>query len=130
MTIGRILCAAGVAAVIASGSAFAQGNSGCSGTIQGGGGQDSCNAYGLCKAYFSGSPTGQAHKHAAPPFRALVDAACGGTQDSGACDQGMCQCMGSGECMNVDTCVADFCPDANPGGHGKNPSDGSPGQHK
>jgi hypothetical protein len=27
--------------------------------------------YGLCVAYFSGSTTGQGHKHNAPPFQAL-----------------------------------------------------------
>lgn len=30
------------------------------------------SAYGLCKAYFSGSENGQAHKRKAPPFQDLV----------------------------------------------------------
>jgi hypothetical protein len=33
------------------------------------------NDYGLCKAYFAGSANGQEHKHAAPPFVALEEAA-------------------------------------------------------
>jgi hypothetical protein len=33
------------------------------------------NDYGLCKAYFAGSDTGQEHKREAPPFVALEAAA-------------------------------------------------------
>jgi hypothetical protein len=33
------------------------------------------NNFGLCTAYSSGSATGQAHKHNAPPFVALAQAA-------------------------------------------------------
>src|ERR1051325_9948556 len=33
------------------------------------------NDFGLCKAYFAGSATGQAHKQSAPPFQALQQAA-------------------------------------------------------
>lgn len=33
------------------------------------------NTYGLCTAYFAGSPNGQAHKHKAPPFAGLEAAA-------------------------------------------------------
>jgi len=33
------------------------------------------NDYGLCKAYFAGSETGQEHKRKAPPFVALEEAA-------------------------------------------------------
>jgi len=110
-----------------AGSAFAQGNSGCSGTIQGGAGQSACNAYGLCKAYFAGSPIGQSHKRQAGPFQALAAAACSGSQDcSNSSD---CACF-DGSCESTSDCVAAFCPDTNPGGHGRNPSDGSPGQNK
>jgi hypothetical protein len=51
------------------------------------------NDYGLCKAYFSGSATGQEHKHAAPPFVALEAAA-----DA------------------ADQTVAEYCADKTPGG--------------
>ena len=50
------------------------------------------NDYGLCKAYFAGSENGQSHKHKAPPFAALEEAA-------GGADQ-----------------VMDFCSSATPGG--------------
>lgn len=33
------------------------------------------NTFGLCTAWFSGSQTGQDHKHSAPPFAALQAAA-------------------------------------------------------
>jgi hypothetical protein len=49
--------------------------------------------YGLCKAYFAGSQTGQDHKHAAPPFQNLEQAASDANQS-----------------------VADFCSSATPGG--------------
>ena len=49
--------------------------------------------YGLCKAYFAGSATGQGHKHGAPPFQALEQAASDANQS-----------------------VADFCASATPGG--------------
>jgi hypothetical protein len=111
MTIPRILCAAAVAVLLATPAAFAQGNSGCSGTIQNGGGQDSCNAYGLCRAYFVGA------EKKAPPFQALEAAACSGDQ---TCSGSDCPCF-NGNCEAVSDCVADFCPDTNPGGHGKNP---------
>lgn len=51
------------------------------------------NDYGLCKAYFAGSATGQAHKHGAPPFAALEAAA-----DA------------------ADQTVAEYCADKTPGG--------------
>ena len=51
------------------------------------------NDYGLCKAYFAGSETGQAHKHGAPPFAALEAAA-----DA------------------ADQTVAEYCADKTPGG--------------
>ena len=118
-----------LALALAAGDAFAQGNSGCSGTVQNPV-EDAtpCNAYGLCKAYFAGSPTGQANKRQAPPFMALEAIACG------ACESG-CECDPSNndESMcndDVQQCVAAYCPDTNPGGKGKNPSDGSPGQSK
>ena len=109
MRITTVVCALALALVLDAGAVFAQGNSGCSGTIQGGAGQGACNAYGLCKAYFSGSATGKENKRKAGPFVALVEAACSGDCD---CDE-----------TPVDECVAAFCPDANPGGHGKDPSD-------
>lgn len=49
------------------------------------------NDYGLCRAYSSGSATGQAHKHQAGPFADLEDRA-------GGADK-----------------VADFCASATPG---------------
>ena len=52
------------------------------GVVAGGGaafagapGPNGHNDYGLCQAYFSGSQTGQDHKHQAPPFQALEQAA-------------------------------------------------------
>jgi len=129
MQIKEFVLALAAGLILTAGSAFAQGNSGCSGTIQGGGGQTSCNAYGLCKAYFAGSATGQSHKHQAGPFVALAAAACSGTQDcSGSTN---CSCAtDNNNCDSTSDCVASFCPDTNPGGHGHNPSDGSPGQSK
>lgn len=50
-------------------------------TLVGGGvalaapGPNGSNDFGLCQAYFSGSQTGQDHKHQAPPFVALEQAA-------------------------------------------------------
>jgi hypothetical protein len=38
-------------------------------------GPNGSNDYGLCQAYSSGSQTGQDHKHQAPPFVALEQAA-------------------------------------------------------
>jgi hypothetical protein len=51
------------------------------------------NDYGLCKAYFAGSDTGQEHKHPAPPFAALEQTAEDGNQS-----------------------VEEFCESATPGG--------------
>ena len=51
------------------------------------------NNYGLCTAYFAGSDNGQAHKHNAPPFAALEDAAAAQNQS-----------------------VEEFCASATPGG--------------
>ena len=51
------------------------------------------NDYGLCKAYFAGSENGQAHKHKAPPFVGLEEAA-----DA------------------ADQTVAEYCADKTPGG--------------
>ena len=51
------------------------------------------NDYGLCKAYFAGSDTAQAHKHAAPPFAALEAAASAANQT-----------------------VEEYCADKTPGG--------------
>lgn len=129
MRVHQLVLAIVLTSVVTATAAFAQGNSGCSGTIQGGAGQTACNAYGLCKAYFAGSPTGQAHKHQAGPFQALVAAACSGGQDCSSSTNCSCATDG-GNCDQTDDCVAMFCPDTNPGGHGHNPSDGSPGQHK
>ena len=49
--------------------------------------------YGLCKAYFAGSENGQAHKHSAPPFQNLENAASAANQS-----------------------VEEFCSSATPGG--------------
>jgi hypothetical protein len=38
------------------------------------------NDFGLCKAYFAGSSTGQAQKQNAPPFQALQQASGGSVQ--------------------------------------------------
>jgi hypothetical protein len=117
MRIRELVLTAALAVALAAGSALAQGNSGCDGVIQGGGGETSCNAWGLCKAYFSGSEMGRAKKHSAPPFQALIDAACGACGDDG------CECTGDDSCDDaVDMCVGQFCPDTNPGGHGRDPS--------
>jgi hypothetical protein len=129
MRVNHVVLAVAVALCVSAGAALAQGNSGCSGTIQGGAGQMACNAYGLCRAYFAGSATGQAHKHQAGPFQALVAAACSGGQDCSSSTNCSCATDG-GNCDPTDECVAMFCPDTNPGGHGKNPSDGSPGQNR
>jgi hypothetical protein len=56
-------------------------------------GPNGSNDYGLCQAYFAGSDTGQAHKHAAPPFAALEAAA-----------------------NAADQTVAEYCADKTPGG--------------
>lgn len=59
----------------------------------GGGTMPASSAYGLCKAYFSGSQTGQDHKHNAPPFQDLAAKAAAANQS-----------------------VADFCAAQTPGG--------------
>ena len=66
----RVILSTTVAALIAGGAggAFAAGNGS-------GPGPNGSNTFGLCTAYFSGSATGQAQKHSAPPFAALEDAA-------------------------------------------------------
>ena len=53
------------------------------------------NNFGLCTAYFAGSDNGQAHKHNAPPFVALEQAASDAHQS-----------------------VADYCASQTPGGKG------------
>jgi hypothetical protein len=57
--------AAGVISLAAFGPAVAKGK-------PGGGTMPAQSAFGLCKAYFSGSDTGKAHKRNAPPFKDLV----------------------------------------------------------
>lgn len=66
----RAILSATIAALVAGGAggAFAAGNGNGSGP-----GPNGSNTFGLCTAYFSGSATGQAHKHAAAPFAALED---------------------------------------------------------
>jgi hypothetical protein len=61
----RALILAAVAATIAGGGA----------ALADPGPGNGHNTYGLCKAYFAGSETGQAHKHKAPPFANLEAAA-------------------------------------------------------
>jgi hypothetical protein len=53
------------------------------------------NNHGLCTAYFAGSENGRAHKHKAPPFAALEQAA----RDSGYQDDG----------ETIEKAVADYC---------------------
>lgn len=68
------------------------------------------NNYGLCTAYFAGSANGRAHKHDAPPFQALEDAA-GVDEDDSA--------------EEAEQKVREFCSSATPGGNGGTP--GNPG---
>jgi hypothetical protein len=77
---------AGLLAVSGLGSAMAKGKPG-SGVMP------SQSAFGLCKAYFAGSETGQSHKHNAPPFQDLAAKAAAANQS-----------------------VADFCAAQTPGG--------------
>jgi len=77
---------AGLLALSGLGSAMAKGK-------PGNGVMPSQSAYGLCKAYFSGSDTGQSHKHSAPPFVDLAAKASASNQS-----------------------VADFCAAQTPGG--------------
>ena len=62
----RTIISSTIAALIAGGAGLA---------FAGQPGPNGHNDYGLCNAYFSGSATGQAHKHNAPPFVALQDQA-------------------------------------------------------
>ena len=64
---------AGLLALTGFGSALAKGK-------PGGGTMPPQSAYGLCKAYFSGSENGQAHKRNAPPFRDLAAKAAAANQ--------------------------------------------------
>lgn len=66
----RALIVAAVATVVGGGVALADPPPGPNGH----------NTYGLCKAYFAGSETGQQHKHKAPPFAALEAAASAANQ--------------------------------------------------
>jgi len=77
---------AGLLAVSGFGSAMAKGK-------PGGGVMPAQSAYGLCKAYASGSSTGQSHKHNAPPFADLAAKASAANQS-----------------------VSDFCAAQTPGG--------------
>jgi hypothetical protein len=62
----RFVISSTIAALVAGGAGFA---------FAGGPGPNGHNDYGLCQAYFAGSTTGQDHKHQAPPFAALEQAA-------------------------------------------------------
>ncbi len=62
------------------------------GTKPGGGTMPSQSAYGICKAYASGSQTGQDHKKNAPPFKDLAAKAAAANQS-----------------------IADFCASQTPG---------------
>jgi hypothetical protein len=62
----RLVIGGAVAALIAGGAGM---------SFAGAPGPNGHNDFGLCKAYFSGSQTGQDHKHSAPPFAALEQAA-------------------------------------------------------
>jgi hypothetical protein len=79
----RALIAAVVTTTLASGGVAALADPGPNGH----------NDYGLCKAYFAGSETGQQHRHAAPPFVALEAAAAA-----------------------ADQTVEEWCADKTPGG--------------
>jgi hypothetical protein len=64
----RLVIGGAIAALIAGGAgmSFAAGD---------GPGPNDNNNHGLCTAYFAGSENGQSHKHQAPPFVALEQAA-------------------------------------------------------
>jgi len=79
----RLVISATIAAVVAGGAGLAFAAPGPNGH----------NDFGLCQAYFSGSQTGQDHKHSAPPFAALEAAASAQNET-----------------------VADFCNSVTPGG--------------
>jgi hypothetical protein len=73
------------------------------------------NNYGLCTAYFAGSPQGRANKRNAPPFQALEEAAGVGDDDSAE---------------EIDQKVREFCSSATPGGKGGTPGNPGFGQEK
>lgn len=79
----RLFAAALVAAgVLGSGAGVvASGGSTVSATP----GPNDHNLWGLCKAYFAGSPNGRAHKHKAPPFANLEQAAGGADKVADYC---------------------------------------------
>ena len=62
----RLVISSTIAALVAGSAGFA---------FAGQPGPNTHNDFGLCQAYFSGSQTGMDHKHDAPPFQALEDAA-------------------------------------------------------
>ena len=90
----RLVISSTIAALIAGSAGLA---------VAGQPGPNGHNDYGLCKAYFAGSQTGQDHKHQAGPFQALeqaADQASGGNQDgTGTADE-----------------VASYCENVTPGG--------------
>lgn len=69
------------------------------------------NNYGLCTAYFNGSP----NKHKAPPFQALEEAA--GVDDDDTDEE-------------IAEKVAEYCSTATPGGKGGTPGNPGYGQPK
>lgn len=90
----RLVISTSIAALVVGGAGFA---------FAGQPGPNGHNDFGLCKAYFAGSQTGQDHKHQAGPFQALeqaADQASGGNQDgTGTADE-----------------VAKYCESVTPGG--------------
>jgi hypothetical protein len=80
----RLVISSTIAALITGGAGFA---------FAGQPGPNDHNNHGLCTAYFAGSDTGQAHKHQAPPFAALEQAA-----------------------SDQNETVADYCSTVTPGG--------------
>jgi len=69
------------------------------------------NDYGLCTAYFNGSP----NKHKAPPFQALEEAS--GVEEGDSAEE-------------VEAKVQEFCSTATPGGNGGTPGNPGYGQPK
>lgn len=86
----RLVISSTIAALVAGGAGLAFAAPGPNGH----------NDYGLCQAYFSGSSTGQANKHSAPPFAALEAAA--NAADPSA--------------SSTQDAVAQYCSSATPGG--------------
>jgi len=80
----KFLIAAGLTTLVAAGAGLR--------VSQASPGPNGSNNHGLCTAYFNGSQNGQDHKHNAPPFQALEQAA----SDSGQSVADYCDGMVGG----------------------------------